>query len=207
MNTMRPDKHSGLGGPVSFLNAVRRNLVSGVASTGMTAEQLCRALAFGRFLYRIFRYGGGNWVLKGGAALMARYPDVARPSVDLDLFWDGGISAALRSMESAVGTDPGDHFVFRMYKDFSNTSSWLQTLDVDSYIGSAKFISFEVDLVTDTAMSASPDVVLPEPSTLASDLPYYTISSIPDNRPDRRQGIGNDRRQPPKICSTYRQIP
>lgn len=140
---------------------------------------------------------------------MARYSDAARPSVDLDLFWDGGISAALRSLEAAVRGDGGDHLVFMVYKDFSSTSSWLQTLDVETYLGESPFIDFKVDLATHTTMTRAPETVVPATSPIAVGLPLvpYLVYPIEDQIADKATVMIEGTRNPrTRLLARFRDL-
>lgn len=150
-----------------FFETVSRAIRGTARRTGRSPVDIKREFAFSRFLYRLFRYGRPEWVLKGGASVMARYYGAARDSEDLDLFIADGVSAALRDLEGAVKQDSGDFFRFLVHKDFSNTSSWLQPLEVDSVMNREVFSSFKVDMVTDTLITGSPELVTP-PAPLGS---------------------------------------
>lgn len=68
---------------------------------------------FNRFLSRVFSEGGGSeWVLKGGAGILARVPST-RATRDIDLYRKGfTLDQALADLIRLATTDLGDHFKF-----------------------------------------------------------------------------------------------
>ena len=61
-----------------------------------------------RLLTRIFLSDPDGWILKGGAGLLARMPDVARHSLDIDVFRRTTIDAAVVDLAAAGDIDLGD---------------------------------------------------------------------------------------------------
>jgi hypothetical protein len=89
-------------------------------SAGVVTEpmRLRRRIAFERLLRRVEAASPGHYVLKGGMALEARYPDRARTTKDLDLAQRGGPEAGdalqRRLVEELIADPDGDWFVFEV---------------------------------------------------------------------------------------------
>lgn len=55
-----------------------------------------------------------RWVLKGAGNLLARIPEDARYSLDIDLLYQGGLDEAVLALREAARLDIGDHFRFEI---------------------------------------------------------------------------------------------
>ncbi|MGW3692213.1 nucleotidyl transferase AbiEii/AbiGii toxin family protein [Streptomyces sp. NPDC005125] len=82
-----------------------------------------RGFFFQRLTARVFSTDPDGWLLKGGQALLVRYPARARLSNDIDLQrLEGNPDEALTALLEAATTDLGDHlnFVPRQLKTHGN---------------------------------------------------------------------------------------
>jgi hypothetical protein len=122
-----------------------------------------RQFAYGRLLARVFTDEPERWVLKGGAALLARLPD-ARHSRDVDL-WGGGadLDAAERALERSASLDLGDHMSFRVgaWRRGDLNGQPLARTMVICRIGRREFARFGVDLVVGGLPPLEPEQVIP----------------------------------------------
>ncbi len=122
-----------------------------------------RQFAYGRLLARVFTDEPERWVLKGGAALLARLPD-ARHSRDVDL-WGGGedLDAAERALERSASLDLGDHMSFRVgvWRRGDLNGQPLARTMVICRLGRREFARFGVDLVVGGLPPLEPEQVVP----------------------------------------------
>lgn len=70
--------------PGAMEKAIRSKAREVARETGRSLGDLVREFYFQRLLARIFQNDG--WILKGGQALLVRFPKQARASRDVDLF-------------------------------------------------------------------------------------------------------------------------
>lgn len=80
--------------------------------SGVSVGELIQRFVFQRLLARVFQQDG--WLLKGGQALLVRYPAAARNSSDIDLLHSGrsDLEEAAQALEDAARLDLGDFFRF-----------------------------------------------------------------------------------------------
>jgi len=133
-------------------------------TTGADVGALLRQFVYRRFLARVFHDPEGQWVLKGGTAVLARVND-ARTTKDVDLLHElQDIDAALAVLRAAVDTDLGDHFRFVITGQHLTLGGTDQPhvngyrVRVDAYCGAARKDTFPVDLVTGSLMTSEPEV-------------------------------------------------
>ncbi|WP_370145612.1 nucleotidyl transferase AbiEii/AbiGii toxin family protein [Streptacidiphilus sp. EB129] len=81
--------------------------------TGLPLSALRDRFYYQRLLARIFLHEPNGWMLKGGQALLVRFPR-ARQSQDIDLYYrDAGASSeAVSALRAAAALDLGDGFTF-----------------------------------------------------------------------------------------------
>ena len=150
---------------------------------------LIRGFVFDRFLARVFALPGGQWVLKGGNAVLTRVHD-ARTTKDLDLLADlEDLDAAVEQLREATLIDLYDHFHFSI-TDVKELPGGQQPgvagcrVSVDAYCGVTHRQTFGIDIVTGSLMTTEADV-LDRPSLL-SGVPgpkvrlYPTVDHIAD---------------------------
>jgi len=129
-----------------------------------TVIQRQRHLSFDRFLARVFMKAPDSWVLKGGAALMARI-ETARHSDDIDLaYLDGDIDCGVAALREISAYDLGDHFRFEISDPNKLIEGNIQGYRVPAvaYIGTHRFQNFHIDLVSNaTQLPVAPDWIGP----------------------------------------------
>lgn len=98
--------------PASLLGTLRTRAKIDAVKLSVPAADLMQQFVFQRLLARVFQQDG--WMLKGGQALLVRYPDAARNSRDIDLFHPGQVDLedAGIALERAAGIDLDDYFHF-----------------------------------------------------------------------------------------------
>lgn len=125
---------------------------------GGTVDAIMRGFFFQRLTARIFTADPAGWLLKGGQALLVRYPSGARLSKDIDLQHLGGSTdEALQALLAAAAIDLDDHLKFvpqRMTRQGAGGDGVNQAFDV--YIGPRRLLSIHVDLVTNKMVTAEP---------------------------------------------------
>lgn len=133
-------------------------------ASGVTAGALLRRFVVDRFLARVFALPGGEWVLKGGNAVLTRVHD-ARTTKDIDLLAElGDLDAAMARLREAVGIDLGDHFRFVITGARAASGGTMQPdiegykVSIDAYCGVKRRDHFSVDVVTGDLMTGTPDV-------------------------------------------------
>ncbi|MER5871955.1 nucleotidyl transferase AbiEii/AbiGii toxin family protein [Streptomyces sp. NPDC002044] len=144
-----------------------------MAQDGGTVQAMMRGFFFQRLTARVFTAEPDGWLLKGGQALLVRYPSLARLSKDIDLQRLHGTTAeALDALLAGAAVDLGDHLRFvpqKMKAQGTDGDGIDQAFDI--YIGSRKVDSIHVDLVTGKNVTADPAdfPLMPRP-----DLPWPT---------------------------------
>lgn len=84
---------------------------------GLVPGELVDRFYFQRLLARVFHTDPDGWLLKGGQALLVRYPQ-ARHSRDIDLYRPatGELDEAVRTLVAAAEVDLGDHLRYTLRK-------------------------------------------------------------------------------------------
>ncbi|MEV0493671.1 MULTISPECIES: nucleotidyl transferase AbiEii/AbiGii toxin family protein [Streptomyces] len=159
--------------PAAFERALKERAKTIAKTQGGAASAVMRGFFFQRLTARVFTEDPDGWLLKGGQALLVRYPARARLSKDIDLQrLEGDPSEALAALLKAATTDLGDHlnFVPRQLKPHGNNAEGVnQPFDV--LIGTRKVDTIHVDLVTKRNITATPQAVQLTPRP---DLPWPT---------------------------------
>ncbi|MFE3864753.1 nucleotidyl transferase AbiEii/AbiGii toxin family protein [Streptomyces goshikiensis] len=154
-----------------------------------------RGFLFQRLTARVFTADPDQWLLKGGQALLVRYPGGARLSKDIDLQrLTGTTQEALDALLSAAAVDLGDHMRFvpqAMQLQGNDGDGINQTFVV--YIGLQKVDTIRVDLVTNKNVTARPEDfrLMPRPDVpWPNDWPRVRLYPVVDHLAD-------------KICAMY----
>lgn len=130
-------------------------------------DDLIRQAYYDRFLCRIFSKENGDWVLKGGSAMLARIPQTRR-TLDADLFREGyNKDQSLSELKRLAAIDLHDFFHF----EFGTATDILQSdnqpyeegyrVSFITYLGAKKLNSIHVDLVTHHGAMPPADVTTP----------------------------------------------
>lgn len=142
---------------------------------------------FNRFLSRIFSEGeSSEWVLKGGASILARIPST-RSTRDIDLYRQGfGIDRALEDLKRLASIDLGDHFRFEYVSHEPASAANAQPytagyrVSFDTYIGATKKSTVRIDLVigadvTDEIQTSVPTTALDLPRLISNPYRLYPV--------------------------------
>lgn len=167
------------------------------ADPRLTKQALQRQFGYERFLARVFSVEG-DWVLKGGTALLVRTRS-ARHSKDIDLFRrQGEVTDAVDELIALGSLDLGDHFRFDTAFDQDRPERpgrdgpRLATVNVEGFVGDRPMFSFTVDVVVGSIITVEPEFRAPEPMVDIAGLvaPSFRLYPIVDHVAD-------------KLCATF----
>ncbi|MBN9106164.1 MAG: nucleotidyl transferase AbiEii/AbiGii toxin family protein [Propionibacteriaceae bacterium] len=142
---------------------------------------LIRQAYYDRFLCRVFsETEAGEWVLKGGAGMLARIP-TARRTLDADLYRAGyDKDQALSDLRRLAAIDLGDHFrfIYREHRDILAGDAQPYTdgyrVTFDAYLGVKLVDTIKIDLSAGIGPTDSIEVEEP-----ANRLPLPRLASYP----------------------------
>jgi len=148
--------------PESFRAALEARIRRGADGQQDLARQR-RTVAFDRFLSRLAVTKHQAWVLKGGAALEFRMPQLARATRDVDLSLASDMDPVDVLVTDLDGDPFGDHFSFavRRRRELSENAERgpIVRLSIDALIGVRVFEKFVVDIVRAADRSPSSEFV------------------------------------------------
>ncbi|MEA3510612.1 MAG: nucleotidyl transferase AbiEii/AbiGii toxin family protein, partial [Actinomycetota bacterium] len=123
-------------------------------------NELRRQFAYDRLLTRVFEHAPEKWLVKGGTGLLARIPQHARHTNDVDLHYQGEETTVIADLHQAVDLDLGDYFSFDLEEvgELTGVNSGSKIRAV-AYIGDTRFSNFEIDAVVASNMTAAPELV------------------------------------------------
>ena len=110
--------------PRAFASSLNARAANTSKETGIPTRELLERYFHRRLLARVFHADDADWVLKGGQALLVRWPK-ARYSTDVDLLRtgeDSTIDEAVAALTEAVSTSLDDHLRFE-HHDTSRESA------------------------------------------------------------------------------------
>ncbi|WP_369408713.1 nucleotidyl transferase AbiEii/AbiGii toxin family protein [Herbidospora mongoliensis] len=121
-----------------------------------------RSFYFSRLAARVFHHDPQGWLIKGGQALLLRYPAAARLSRDIDLQFPSAkdTGEAREALLAAARMDLGDFFEFipTSYSEHADEIGGAkQSFDVT--LGTRRLDSVAVDFVTGRHPTSVPEVV------------------------------------------------
>lgn len=177
--------------PAAFRAALRSRAKVDAKERGVQSAHLIDQFVFQRFLARVFQSDG--WMLKGGQALLIRYPTQARNSRDIDLFRPGveDTNEALAALEAAAAIDLGDFFTFTPQRRTPGAAA--TKVHFVSSIGPTNITSLSVDVAIKRIPTATPtrQALIPAVSMVWPDSwPEVLLYPLPDHVAD-------------KICAMY----
>jgi predicted nucleotidyltransferase component of viral defense system len=100
--------------PQAFMSSLKSRAANGSKLTGVPTGELIERYYHRRLLARVFHSDRDGWVLKGGQALLVRWPK-ARYSTDVDLLRVGDeatVDGAVEALIAAASADLDDHLRF-----------------------------------------------------------------------------------------------
>lgn len=132
------------------------------ANPAIQLQDLQRQFAYDRLLSRIFSSDPERWILKGATAMLARLAGVARHTVDIDLYRRAhDLDEAEAALRACAAVDLDDWFRFALSPGHIIEPQGVRALRIPvvAYIGATAFTNFHADLVTDIAMTGTPEIV------------------------------------------------
>jgi Nucleotidyl transferase AbiEii toxin, Type IV TA system len=189
----------------AFSAAITAHLKSASQTSGFTPTELRRQFAYDRLLQRIFAHEPYDWVLKGGGGMLARIPQAARHSMDLDMFYDGNLHEAMNQLRVLASQDAGDFFDFHLLTGRTIGERGTQ-IAVNATLDNRTFERFSIDLVVVSNMTQDPDTIQPlSPLSIEglSRFPYR-VYPVVDHLADKHAAILETHRGVPS--SRYRDL-
>lgn len=182
--------------PRAFDMAMKKRLGAFAKQHGLNSALVFRSFYFSRLATRVFRHDPDGWLLKGGQALLLRYPTQARLSRDIDLQRSTAESAqeALSALLDAAALDLEDFFTFSptsMVEHSNEIGGAKQTFTVT--LGTRVLDTIKVDLVAGRYPTGTPEKVSLASSSLMpwpDDWPFVQLYPLADHVAD-------------KICAMY----
>jgi predicted nucleotidyltransferase component of viral defense system len=111
--------------PQGFARSLKDRAANASKAAGIPANELVERYYHGRLLARVFHLDHDGWVLKGGQALLARWPQ-ARYSTDVDLLRTedrAGIEDAVKALVAIAAAELDDHLRFDHYDTSQETTA------------------------------------------------------------------------------------
>lgn len=175
--------------PAAMEKAIQSKAQQISLKTGISTGDLVMRFHYQRLLARVFQEEG--WMLKGGQALLVRFPEQARASRDADLFRPGveSLDEALAALKNAAERDLGDYFRFsvKSYRQSTTGAGNGAKVQIEVLIGLQKKDPLSVDVVvkrtptgTPTAMRLEPAVPIDWPETWPQVLLYPLQDHVAD---------------------------
>lgn len=146
------------GTPRVFRQTLTQRAQQAARAGSRTVEELLREFYLARLLARVFRHDPHGWVLKGGQALLVRYPGT-RHSRDVDLLYAGDQDhdQAVAALRAAADLELGDHLRFRFLDATTAGDTRIASkVRFTVYIGTTKIQVISIDLVVDHHFSSAP---------------------------------------------------
>jgi hypothetical protein len=172
----------------AFHEAVKARLITAAQNSPYSIAELRRQFAYDRLLTRLFLHDPEHWVLKGATGLLARIPDQARHSMDIDLYFQGQTATAVAGLIAAADLDLNDYFTFDIEKAHDLLGHNPGTrIKVAAYIGDTMFMGFRIDAVTATNMTGTPEPTPGLSPIIIDGLPTAAYRTYPVVGPYRRQ--------------------
>lgn len=177
----------------AFASALADRFSAAHQTSRYSINELRRQFAHDRLLARIFQDNdiAASWTLKGGAGLLARIPNQARHSMDLDLFYEGEFVDAIESLQNLGHRDLGDFFDFDVTVVSGTPMRDVRRLKVTSFIGNKVFEQFRIDLVIASNMTQPPDSIKPLTPVHVPGLPTspYRVYPLVDHIADKHAAM------------------
>ncbi|MFD9484100.1 nucleotidyl transferase AbiEii/AbiGii toxin family protein [Streptomyces sp. NPDC059991] len=147
--------------PTAFYGALKHKAQLLSRQSGMGVADLLSSYYFSRLVARVFQAQPERWILKGGHALLTRYPGAARLSQDVDIQHDGdtGIEDAVTALCAAARHDLRDYLRFepaRLSTHQNGAAGAKQLLHV--YMGTHQVDTLRVDVVAGRRPITTPDM-------------------------------------------------
>lgn len=195
--------------PAGFREQLLQHLRNGAARDGILVQRVQQRVAFERLMARLPQ--NGEWVLKGGLALLFRYGLQTRPTKDLDLRTPRDVTEAVDSFRQTVAAAMvNDNFSFEfgeVAQEMQGAPGGSRRIRVVARVAGRDFAAFHVDLSSGDALVDQPDLlqgsdilqfagiapvrfpVYPVAQHLAEKLHVYTLPRAQENTRVRTSSI------------------
>lgn len=176
--------------PVAFRVAVADRAKRRARDLDVNPADLVDHFYFQRLLARIYSTDHGGWLLKGGQALLVRYPN-ARHSRDIDLYRSTttDLDDAIAALRAAAEFDLGDYLRFEFVTTQTATESARNVRNFfNVYAGNNKVVLIKIDLTVDLCPIGTPTRLPIEPVIpidWPADWPTVLLYPIVDHAADK----------------------
>lgn len=147
--------------PAGFREQLLQHLRNGAARDGILVQRVQQRVAFERLMARLPQ--NGEWVLKGGLALLFRYGLQTRPTKDLDLRTPRDVTEAVDSFRQTVAAAMvNDNFSFEfgeVAQEMQGAPGGSRRIRVVARVAGRDFAAFHVDLSSGDALVDQPDLL------------------------------------------------
>lgn len=192
---------------VDFRRALESRLLADAREGGVDVNRMRRALAFERFLARLFQEGTERWVLKGGYALELRFPGRARSTRDLDLNVPPPVmSDLLEELQLASRRDLGDFFEFRVNVPVSGGVLPGPPLggyhfNIEARLAGRQFISFPLDVGQGDTTVREPDLISGQVDLNFAGIPtpWFPVYPVEDHFAEKLHAYTTPRESPTRV--------
>ena len=142
----------------AFDAALKAHVAEAAEASSHTVGEIRRQFGYDRLLSRIFSTHAETWILKGGTGMLARLPSRARHTQDIDLYFQGELTAASENLLAAAAIDLGDFFSFAIEprSELAGASRG-KRFAVTAYVGARQFTQFGIDVVVASNMTGEPE--------------------------------------------------
>jgi Nucleotidyl transferase AbiEii toxin, Type IV TA system len=190
----------------AFRTAITAHIATAAESSGFTPTELRRQFAYDRLLQRIFANDPHDWVLKGGGGMLARIPQEARHSMDLDVYYNGNLHDALNRLKALTSLDGGDYFEFRL-SERKTIGERGATIGVNATLDNRTFEKFTIDLVVASNMTQQPETIQPISPLIIEGLSRfpYQVYPLVDHLADKHAAM-NETHRGGEPSSRYRDL-
>jgi len=137
--------------PAAFRAAVMDRAKRRARDLGANSADLVEHFYFQRLLARIYIADPDGWLLKGGQALLVRYPD-ARHSRDIDLYrpTTTDLDEAIAALRAAAELDLGDHLRFEFVAtEVVTEAARSLRVSFEVFAGNNRVALIKIDLTVD----------------------------------------------------------
>lgn len=147
--------------PAGFRAQLLQHLRNGALKSGIPAQRIQQRIAFERLLARLPQ--NGEWVLKGGLALLFRYGIRTRTTKDVDLRTLDDVTEAVNRFRQTVATTAvDDNFSFEfgeVVQEMQGAPGGSRRIGVTARVAGVTFATFHVDLSSGDAVVDQPDLL------------------------------------------------
>ncbi len=147
--------------PAGFREQLLQHLRNGAARDGILVQRVQQRVAFERLIARL--PPNGEWVLKGGLAMLFRYGLQTRPTKDIDLRTPYDVAETvdrLRQTVAAARVDDNFSFEFgEVAQEMQGAPGGSRRIRVVARVAGGDFATFHVDLSSGDALVDQPDML------------------------------------------------